>query len=182
MNRAPRPMHCLKCEYDLRGVADCRCPECGRAFDPDDDATFATPEDVLSPRQRWLFRILRVIALAPLIPHVFLVAAWLSAWEMLGHPPSPYVDDPKSISNPSVTWFIELFWGSTVFGCGLPILLVMSLMGIGLLRSIYRPKPRLEQGFQREVFKTFIFWSVTWGVSIGLFFSDPLDQLAWKIG
>lgn len=31
---------CLTCNYALHGLAEPRCPECGRAFDPDDPDTF----------------------------------------------------------------------------------------------------------------------------------------------
>jgi hypothetical protein len=37
---SPEPMRCLACGYDLRGLPENRCPECGRAFDPGDSATF----------------------------------------------------------------------------------------------------------------------------------------------
>jgi hypothetical protein len=37
-------IRCLTCGYDLRGLPEPRCPECGRGFDPDDPATFATDE------------------------------------------------------------------------------------------------------------------------------------------
>jgi hypothetical protein len=33
-------MKCKGCGYWLRGLRDCRCPECGRAFDPKDPSTF----------------------------------------------------------------------------------------------------------------------------------------------
>jgi hypothetical protein len=33
-------MRCLDCGYDLRGLPENRCPECGRAFDPHDSTTF----------------------------------------------------------------------------------------------------------------------------------------------
>ena len=33
-------MRCLDCGYDLHGLPESRCPECGRAFDPDDSTTF----------------------------------------------------------------------------------------------------------------------------------------------
>lgn len=36
----PRPMHCRSCGYILIGLSEPRCPECGRAFDPHDPATF----------------------------------------------------------------------------------------------------------------------------------------------
>jgi hypothetical protein len=38
---APEAMLCLGCGYDLRGLPENRCPECGRAFDPVDPTTFA---------------------------------------------------------------------------------------------------------------------------------------------
>ena len=36
----PEIMCCLGCGYDLRGLPEDRCPECGRVFDPGDSATF----------------------------------------------------------------------------------------------------------------------------------------------
>lgn len=33
-------MRCLSCRYDLSHLTEQRCPECGRAFDPSDPATF----------------------------------------------------------------------------------------------------------------------------------------------
>jgi hypothetical protein len=32
--------HCLGCNYPLRGLPESVCPECGRAFDPDDTSTY----------------------------------------------------------------------------------------------------------------------------------------------
>jgi hypothetical protein len=47
--------NCLDCGYSLRGLTVARCPECGRAFDPSDGATYATqtgsPELALFLRQ-----------------------------------------------------------------------------------------------------------------------------------
>ncbi len=40
---SPDP-HCLGCDYNLRGLADPVCPECGRTFDPDNPATFRRGE------------------------------------------------------------------------------------------------------------------------------------------
>lgn len=36
-------MRCLSCLYDLRNLAEHRCPECGREFDPNDPSTFCDP-------------------------------------------------------------------------------------------------------------------------------------------
>ncbi|MHC4066328.1 MAG: hypothetical protein ACYSUI_17765 [Planctomycetota bacterium] len=33
-------MRCLGCSYNLEGLPENRCPECGRPFDPDDPSTF----------------------------------------------------------------------------------------------------------------------------------------------
>lgn len=35
-------MLCLNCDYDLVAIESCRCPECGREFDPGDPSTFET--------------------------------------------------------------------------------------------------------------------------------------------
>lgn len=32
--RLPQPGHCTRCRYDLRGLPENRCPECGTEFDP----------------------------------------------------------------------------------------------------------------------------------------------------
>lgn len=40
-------MRCLSCKYDLSNLSSGgghRCPECGRAFDPNDPATFGPRE------------------------------------------------------------------------------------------------------------------------------------------
>lgn len=40
---------CLQCGYSLRGLVETRCPECGRAFDPNDSTTFGP-----AARAKWL--------------------------------------------------------------------------------------------------------------------------------
>ena len=35
-------MRCKKCGYDLRGLEECRCPECGQAFNPGNAGTYLT--------------------------------------------------------------------------------------------------------------------------------------------
>jgi hypothetical protein len=51
-------MHCLNCGYDLRGLPENRCPECGRAFDPGNPATFAPAQRAV--QQPW--RVAGVLA------------------------------------------------------------------------------------------------------------------------
>jgi hypothetical protein len=45
-------MRCRTCNYDLRRLADYRCPECGCAFDPNDPNTF---EDGGPRDRRWFW-------------------------------------------------------------------------------------------------------------------------------
>jgi predicted amidophosphoribosyltransferase len=33
-------MYCKTCRYDLRGLPEPRCPECGNEFDPNDASTY----------------------------------------------------------------------------------------------------------------------------------------------
>jgi hypothetical protein len=33
-------VQCKTCHYSLENLAEHRCPECGRAFDPNDESTF----------------------------------------------------------------------------------------------------------------------------------------------
>ena len=39
----PQDFHgfCPRCHYNLRGLAEPRCPECGRGFDPSDPRTYS---------------------------------------------------------------------------------------------------------------------------------------------
>jgi hypothetical protein len=45
-------MYCRECGYDLRGLPEPRCPECGNTFDPRDPTTFL--EDPKRPSGAWL--------------------------------------------------------------------------------------------------------------------------------
>lgn len=46
---------CLDCGYDLRGLPEPRCPECGRGFNPDDPATYRSTlqREPLSNTRLW---------------------------------------------------------------------------------------------------------------------------------
>ncbi len=90
-------MNCLDCDYQLDGLEQARCPECGRAFDPDDEETFAS-----YGRSSPLFWTAVVILCFPVIAIGLMLASWLAAWATLGHPPRAWIDDPKEIS-PLVT-------------------------------------------------------------------------------
>ncbi|MFN0131148.1 MAG: hypothetical protein ACKVW3_01230 [Phycisphaerales bacterium] len=94
-------MFCRDCTYDLRSLAEPRCPECGRVFDPTDPRTFALrPRTVAS---RWPFAVGLVAAAWPLITHTMFLATSLVARASLGHWPRPNFDYPGSVSVVAVT-------------------------------------------------------------------------------
>jgi hypothetical protein len=45
----PRPGHCRVCDYDLRGLPEPRCPECGTPFDPAEGAAQLNDDARLRP-------------------------------------------------------------------------------------------------------------------------------------
>lgn len=51
-------MRCLSCKYDLSHLTERRCPECGRAFDPNDPKTFVSPISRRLKLRRYAFQIL----------------------------------------------------------------------------------------------------------------------------
>lgn len=62
---------CRECGYSLRGLADPRCPECGREFDPGDSSTFAVQPNT--------YRASGQIMLVYATPVVMTFAVWAAA-------------------------------------------------------------------------------------------------------
>ena len=73
---SPSIRHCLGCSYDLRGLPENRCPECGRCFDPDDPGTFVT--NLRSGRRYLTAAAVGVVAMA--IPQVVICLSNLRAF------------------------------------------------------------------------------------------------------
>lgn len=77
----PEMRFCLKCDYNLAGVPEPRCPECGRPFDPDKPATFRR-----SPMGQGVLRALRrppgmwMILICIAVMAVTMWAARVSGW------------------------------------------------------------------------------------------------------
>jgi len=106
-------MNCLGCNYALVGITAGACPECGRAFDPDDSSAFC------GERERAHFRTLRLIHLAttmmPLLGLVSIAATWIIASSSLGRWPRPMFDDPGSI--PGIGWWYSVSGTLLEIGC-----------------------------------------------------------------
>lgn len=74
---------CLDCRYPLRALAECRCPECARAFAVDDAASFAGPDGTDGKRVTDYLRFARILRSA--VPAAFLLSFGA---EMLSKPNS----------------------------------------------------------------------------------------------
>ena len=61
-------MYCRKCQYDLKGLPEHRCPECGTAFDPTDCSTYLTRQP--DPTERKM-TIAAIVILGALVLGVF---------------------------------------------------------------------------------------------------------------
>lgn len=66
----PRHGYCRKCWYSLEGLQNRACPECGKAFDPDDPRSFRS-----MPRRKYLMRRRAIVAVG-----VCLLAMVTSFW------------------------------------------------------------------------------------------------------
>ncbi len=88
--------HCARCHYDLRDLPAGLCPECGRVFDPADEATYLARVGWL--QTRWPVVLSLTATILPLLCWLMMQLTWLLATLCLGHRPRPSMDDPKSIA------------------------------------------------------------------------------------
>ena len=109
-------MFCIGCGYELIGLQESRCPECGRGFDPTDPATIAVaPRGVISRSMsralsalQWVFVVLTCGVNA-------MELNYLVAWAVLGREPVPMIDDPKHLAgfgwvhSLAMLWFLAAF-------------------------------------------------------------------------
>lgn len=70
----PASRYCRRCGYCLDRLGSSKCPECGKAFDPDDRATFDR-----RPWHRWRRRAVRATLVVLLVAQVAFASAvlWL---------------------------------------------------------------------------------------------------------
>ncbi len=103
-------MHCLNCGYNLRGLPENRCPECGQPFNPDDSETYRS-----RPRSGSVLLWLSLLSVA--LFALPLAAAGLA--------------DAKVIRIP----FFLSGLGSAMMVCGLVLALVTTSRSVRVLRQ-----------------------------------------------
>jgi hypothetical protein len=87
---------CRDCLYDLETLPAGACPECGRAFDPDDPSTYAISERRGVPD--WLVKATAVMLAWPGILTLCVFALYAIARIELGRWPNTWgADDPRGI-------------------------------------------------------------------------------------
>jgi hypothetical protein len=99
-------MRCLTCNYDLRNLDEHRCPECGRAFDPNDPA-------FKHPRRRYWLRVARytIVGLVGLSIALFAVF-FLLEWST---PPIPYKPDRGTLGSAIAVGATAVMAGAVLF-------------------------------------------------------------------
>jgi hypothetical protein len=121
-------MFCIDCGYELHGLQEHRCPECGRDFDPGVEATFARTKRV-DRLSRALIRGYWVLVtgsggfIAPFINYAL-------AWAVLGRQPAPMMDDPKHLDG--IGWFhpLCLLWVMASVICTRPATMIPVLVAV----------------------------------------------------
>lgn len=161
-------MRCLTCDYDLSKLTARRCPECGRAFDPDDARTFRFSSF-------WRCRLLLwsvALSCYPVISIGLYYLTWLVAWIDIGHRPRPWLDDPN-YCGPTVQVFS---WISAVLLLGVPFALITALvLGAFAVRS---ERSRLKTDIVHYVVTFLLPLTLFLACSI-LFVTDPFAVMDW---
>jgi ribosomal protein L37E len=94
--KMPTSMYCRKCGYQLHGLSENRCPECGRTFDPANRRTYL--QHPKGSSRRWWLRVAGVtllVLLALIAAGMYGTHAWLRwrGWRVQVRPrdvPSPW--------------------------------------------------------------------------------------------
>jgi len=79
MHEAPPARFCIRCNYNLSGLTERRCPECGRSFDPSDGGNFA-----IRPLPPGVRILLKTPGGLVLFPAGMAVLLWLASFCMPG--------------------------------------------------------------------------------------------------
>ncbi len=99
-------MYCRSCSYDLRGLDTARCPECGRAYDPDDRSTFFDRPG----RFYALWMALKRSRSAGAIALTSIWAIWMLIWTPLLDVPRPVDARRPLLEYPHMITIQRMLW------------------------------------------------------------------------
>ena len=116
---------------------------------------------------RWLRRAADAILLYPVLVVLFLYGEWLLAWSVLGHPPLPSLNDPKSV--PGTSW-LHTLTGLVLLGGYFA--LSASVVFYPIVGVLPKPSPR------RIVLRALAVVAC-WGALFALLRWDPGRVLEW---
>ena len=163
-------MFCLACGYQLGRSGDQLCPECGRAFDPDQASTYAaTPHGARQGRRAIIAFV--SAGSVPLLANLFALASLVAARLALGR--WPYRggrDDPSGIGGG-----VEAFaWPAMLLlFASLPAALVVLILWTGLLLA------PADRRLMRHRIAWGLFAVCLWVSGLVLLRSDPAHVWLW---
>ena len=162
-------IYCKTCHYPLVRLETNRCPECGRAFDPGDEATF---DNTPRHHRRWISGLCVLIAFYPTLVLVLFYGCWLVAAVSLGHRPIPSRDDPKYI-NVIVSAF---YYAAGVGLLGTPFAMALNLIAM-MVDSVER-RWRLGRPSRSQV-RVPLISCIGWLLFLLLIALDPGRVMYW---
>ena len=162
-------MYCKRCMYDLAGLEEHRCPECGRRFEPTKRRSYSkAPHRRINPIG-WLTIATSVL---PWLIYATLILMWVCGRVAIGHWPVKWRDDP---------WYID-HAGVQLFGRCAYVLMVLTPFAlcaalVGLLA--YLGCAIVGTHRWRALLRTAIATLLLWGSGIAVILFEPFELLAW---
>ncbi|MCI0631124.1 MAG: hypothetical protein L0Y44_10790 [Phycisphaerales bacterium] len=164
-------MFCEQCRYDLSGLSERRCPECGCEFDP---AKLAQEDVEFSLRQERLKRMCRWLPFGGLAPIAALYATWITGALVLGSWPRPSLDDPKSLGWPVAVlmYATALAWLGAAFAAAI---------NAGALLALTANHLERRRSFSWELVWVPGLSICVWVLSLAVLVWDPMRTADWLV-
>jgi len=91
-----RAFNCRECGYDLQGLTEPRCPECGKLFDPMEKERILARANLPAPRARgrWILVVLILVFIATLAAGIYVANRRRAAPSTAPPPPTSPASTP----------------------------------------------------------------------------------------
>ena len=167
MSEHPEGRYCKSCRYDLRGSMEPVCPECGRAFDPDDPDSFFTRPNQNTLLLQWVLTLAAIV-----FPVVASLAPRICYWEVrmkLGYWPRAYHDRHIDLVDPVLLKCTQFIFGLFPYF----MLGAVGVFAFSLYKHIFAKPRNISSAFFCVAIPT------VWILFIVEFVNDPMDIWAW---